>query len=108
MISLPYFHQSFCSQGESRGLGIRRIERAGAKLTGFDKKQAGVTRPVSRPEIDLKQINSCNLAFLRRCRRPALDERVVIDRFALWLFIRKLALWRNGACSLSLLEPLFS
>src|SRR5882762_8299087 len=42
---------------------------------------------------------------LRRRGRPRLDQRVVVDSFALRLLVRQLALGRDGAVLLGLLEP---
>src|SRR5713101_3456866 len=47
---------------------------------------------------------SVRSAFGRRCR-PRLDQRVVVDGFALRLLVRQLALGRDGAVLLGLLEP---
>src|SRR5712671_1826192 len=42
---------------------------------------------------------------LRRRGRPRLDQCVVVDGFALRLLVRQLALGRDGAVLLGLLEP---
>src|SRR5712672_2881000 len=49
---------------------------------------------------------SLRLCPLRRRGRPRLDQRVVVDGFALRLLVRQLALGRDGAVLLRLGEPM--
>src|SRR5260370_33212509 len=49
--------------------------------------------------------DSLQRSALGGCGRPRLDQRVVVDGFALRLLVGELALGRDGAVLLGLLEP---
>src|SRR5450631_3046841 len=61
-------------------------------------------RPGSLPAFAFVPFASVRSA-LRRRGRPRLDQRVVVDGFALWLLVRQLALGRDVAVLGRLREP---
>src|SRR5262245_1794684 len=71
------------------------------------RMRSGMLRSMESPGRRSARARSCVVrsALLWRARRPRLDQRVVVDRLALRLLVRELALRRDVAVLLRLLEP---
>src|SRR5450631_568401 len=95
--------------------GIERPRRTGSSAfaddDGIIEKRPGLlpafyflaARPVKPDDVA-----SVQRGALRRCRRPRLDQGVVVDGFALRLLVGELALRRDIAVLGRLREPVFS
>ena len=81
----------------------RTIQVAGVARRGQHDNLVGRASP-SRARCKL----SVSSAALGRRRRPALDQRVVVDRLALRLLVGELRLGRDVAVLLGLLEPVLA